>query len=56
VDYLLYLIPAGWRAYDVVVERISLVDNYCAQFERFLRRKSLDELLQYHRDKKAKFD
>jgi phospholipid transport system substrate-binding protein len=56
VDYLLYMSPAGWRAYDVVVERISLVENYRAQFDRFLRRKSFDELLQYLRDKKAKFD
>jgi phospholipid transport system substrate-binding protein len=56
VNYVLYISSAGWRVYDVVVERVSLVDNYRAQFDRFLRRKSFDELLQSLRDKKAKFD
>jgi phospholipid transport system substrate-binding protein len=55
VNYKLYSSPAGWRAYDVVVEGISLVNNYRAQFDRFLSRKSFDELLQELRDKRSKF-
>jgi phospholipid transport system substrate-binding protein len=55
VNYKLYSTPVGWRAYDVVVEGISLVNNYRAQFERFLSRKSFDELLQDLRDKRNKF-
>jgi phospholipid transport system substrate-binding protein len=55
VDYKLLLSPAGWRVYDVIVGGISLVDNYRAQFERVLRKKSFDELLQDLRDKKQQF-
>ena len=54
VNYKLYSTPMGWRVYDVVVEGISLVNNYRAQFERFLSRKSFDELLQDLRDKRNK--
>jgi len=55
VKYKLYQSPAGWRAYDVVVEGISLVNNYRAQFDRILSKKSFDGLLQDLRDKKAGF-
>ena len=55
VIYKLYLSPLGWRAYDVVVEGISLVNNYRSQFDRFLSKKSFDELLQELRDKRNKF-
>ncbi|HTN70163.1 MAG TPA: ABC transporter substrate-binding protein [Methylomirabilota bacterium] len=56
VNYKLYLSPLGWRAYDVVVENISLVNNYRSQFDRLLSKKSFDELLQDLRDKKNKFN
>jgi phospholipid transport system substrate-binding protein len=55
VNYKLYHSPLGWRAYDVVVEGISLVNNYRSQFDRFLSKKSFDELLQELRDKRNKF-
>ena len=55
VDYKLLLSPAGWRVYDVIVGGISLVENYRAQFERVLRKKSFDELLQDLRNKKQQF-
>ena len=55
VKYKLYQSPAGWRAYGVVVEGISLVNNYRAQFDRILSKKSFDGLLQDLRDKKAGF-
>src|SRR5438094_10148028 len=54
VDYRLFLSPTGWRAYDVIVEGISLVGNYRSQFDRGLRQKSFDELLQDLREKKDK--
>jgi len=56
VDYKLYSSPAGWRVYDVVLEGISLVNNYRSQFDRFLNNKSFDELLKDLRDKKEKFN
>ena len=56
VDYRFFLSPAGWRVYDVIVEGISLVGNYRSQFDRVLRKKSFDELLQDLREKKDKLN
>ena len=56
VDYKLHLNGAGWRAYDVAVEGVSLVNNYRSQFDRFLNHKSFDELLKDLREKKEKFN
>jgi phospholipid transport system substrate-binding protein len=56
VDYKLSLSPAGWRVYDVIVEGISLVGNYRSQFDRILKKKSFDELLQDLRAKKDKLN
>ncbi len=56
VDYKLYLSPAGWRVYDLIVEGISLVNNYRSQFERVLNKKSFDALLQDLREKKETFN
>jgi phospholipid transport system substrate-binding protein len=53
VNYKLKSGPSGWRVYDVVVEGVSLVNNYRAQFDRFLSKKSFDELLQTLREKKS---
>ena len=55
VTYKLKFSPTGWRAYDVVVEGVSLVNNYRSQFDRFLSKKSFDELLQVLREKKSNF-
>ena len=54
-NYKLKSSPTGWRAYDVVVEGVSLVNNYRSQFDRFLSKKSFDELLQVLREKKSNF-
>ena len=56
VDYKLYLSPVGWRAYDVIVEGISLVNNYRSQFDRILTKKSFDALLRDLREKKETFN
>jgi ABC-type transport system involved in resistance to organic solvents, auxiliary component len=56
VIYKLKSGPADWRVYDVIIDGVSLVNNYRAQFDRFLSRKSFDELLQTLRDKNSGFD
>jgi phospholipid transport system substrate-binding protein len=53
VNYILNSGPTGWRVYDVIVEGVSIVNNYRAQFDRFLSKKSFDELLQTLREKKS---
>ena len=48
VDYRMHRTgePATWRIYDVVVEDISLVNNYRAQFNRVINRKSFENLVE----------
>ncbi|MEE9143552.1 MAG: ABC transporter substrate-binding protein [Candidatus Binatia bacterium] len=43
-----------WRAYDVVIEGISLVKNYRSQFKRVIKKKSLEGMLEVLRKKVSK--
>jgi len=45
VTYTLHATNGEWKIYDVVIENISLVNNYRAQFNRILAKSSFDELL-----------
>ena len=45
VDYRLLRAGERWRIYDVVIEGISLVNNYRSQFDAILQRSSFDELV-----------
>lgn len=46
VGYQLHIVRGEWRTYDVLLEDMSIVQNYRHQFNRFLHRHSLDELLE----------
>jgi phospholipid transport system substrate-binding protein len=45
VNYLLLLEGNRWRIYDVVIEGISLVNNYRSQFGSILQKSSFEELM-----------
>lgn len=45
VSYKLRSIGGEWKAYDVVIENISLVNNYRSQFNRVLTKSPFEELL-----------
>jgi phospholipid transport system substrate-binding protein len=45
VDYRLHKADGDWKVYDVVVENISLVNNYRDQFRRVLSKYSYEELI-----------
>lgn len=51
VDYRLRLEKGSWKAYDVVVEGISLVSNYRQQFDSILTNGSFDTLLNRMQEK-----
>jgi phospholipid transport system substrate-binding protein len=51
IDYRLRRENNQWKAYDVVVEGISLVSNYRQQFESILSSGSFDTLLQMMRER-----
>jgi phospholipid transport system substrate-binding protein len=46
VDYLMHSTPTGWLLYDVVVDGVSILQNYRDEFGRVIRSKSFDYLLQ----------
>ncbi|MBF0157859.1 MAG: ABC transporter substrate-binding protein, partial [Magnetococcales bacterium] len=45
LSYRLHETGDGWRVFDVLVEGVSVVANYRAQFNQLLRSGSVDELL-----------
>jgi phospholipid transport system substrate-binding protein len=45
ITYKLHPVGGDWKVYDVVVEDISLVNNYRSQFNRVLANASFDELM-----------
>ena len=51
VDYRLHNVNGRWRVYDVLVENVSLVNNYRDQFNRILTRYSYEELLRRMKSK-----
>jgi len=51
IDYRLNLEGSEWKVYDVIIENISIVNNYRSQFSRILGRSSFAELLRTIRDK-----
>jgi phospholipid transport system substrate-binding protein len=51
--YKLHRVDGKWKVYDVVVEGISVVNNYRSQFNRVIVNSSVDELMKRLRDKTA---
>jgi len=51
VNYRLHNVNGDWKVYDVVIEDISLVNNYRAQFSRVLASSSYQELVHRMKDK-----
>ena len=45
VSYKLLRTEGDWRIYDLVVENVSLVNNYRSQFNRIIRKTSYEELV-----------
>jgi phospholipid transport system substrate-binding protein len=45
IGYRLHQSGGAWKVYDVVLENVSLVNNYRSQFNRVIAKSSYDELL-----------
>jgi phospholipid transport system substrate-binding protein len=50
-NYKLHRVEGKWRIYDVVVENISVVNNYRSQFNRVIANSSFQELLKRMQEK-----
>lgn len=51
LNYKVHLNSGEWRVYDVVVENISLVNNYRSQFSRIIANSSYEELVRRMKEK-----
>ncbi len=51
VDYKLLRSGSDWKIYDVVIENVSVVNNYRSQFNRVIARSSFADLMQKMRAK-----
>ena len=51
VNYKLHQADNNWKIYDVVIENISIVNNYRSQFNRVIAQSSFDELFRKMKDK-----
>ena len=53
VNYKMHLVNEGWKVYDVVIENISLVNNYRSQFNRTITTASYEELVRRMKGKQV---
>lgn len=51
IDYKLHQRDGAWKVYDVVIENISLTNNYRSQFGRVIAKSSYEELLSKIKEK-----
>lgn len=51
IDYRLHRVGNEWKVYDVVIENVSLVNNYRSQFSRLINKSSYDGLIRALREK-----
>ena len=45
INYKLHRVGEDWRVYDLVIENVSLMNNYRSQFNRILTSSTYDELV-----------
>ena len=51
INYRLHLVGKDWKVYDVVIENISVVNNYRSQFSRVISRSSYEDLVRAMKEK-----
>ena len=52
INYKVYFMDREWKVYDVVIEDVSVVNNYRAQFTRLINQSSIDGLFRALQEKK----
>jgi phospholipid transport system substrate-binding protein len=53
VEYAMHKTPEGWKIYDIVVEGVSLVLTYRAEFEQVARTAGIEGLIKRLQEKNA---
>jgi phospholipid transport system substrate-binding protein len=52
VNYKLHQVSGSWKVYDVVIENISIVNNFRSQFNRVIAKSSYEDLLRTMKEKR----
>jgi phospholipid transport system substrate-binding protein len=52
VNYKLHQASGSWKVYDVVIENISIVNNFRSQFNRVIAKSSYEELVRTMKEKR----
>lgn len=55
INYKTHLVGSEWKIYDVVIENISMVNNYRSQFNRVISNASYEELVRRLKSKQSDF-
>jgi phospholipid transport system substrate-binding protein len=53
INYKLRILDKEWRVYDLVIEDVSVVNNYRSQFNRVIAHSSFEELLRRLKEKQS---
>jgi phospholipid transport system substrate-binding protein len=53
INYKLHNVNTEWKVYDLVIENISLVNNYRSQFDRVIARSSFEALVRIMKEKQS---
>ena len=56
IDYKTRVSGGEWKVYDVVVENISMVNNFRSQFNRVINNSSYEELVHRLKEKQGEFN
>lgn len=51
INYKLHRVDNEWKVYDLMIEGVSLVDNYRSQFDRVIVRSSFENLVRIMQEK-----
>jgi phospholipid transport system substrate-binding protein len=51
IDYSLHLTDKEWKVYDMVIENVSIVNNYRSQFARVINKSSFEGLIRAMKEK-----
>jgi phospholipid transport system substrate-binding protein len=55
IDYKTQIVSGEWKVYDVVVENVSMVNNFRSQFNRVINNSSYEELVRRLKEKQGDF-
>jgi phospholipid transport system substrate-binding protein len=53
INYKLHSVNKEWKVYDLVIEDISVVNNYRSQFDRVIARSSFEDLMRAMKEKQS---